>query len=161
MSKTQRLKHKESVVVKEIQQLYNLLSPDAKDFVFWSMVNTKESYKKKPHWSPEDNMILRVFFGKIHPDEMCEFFKCSYSSFMDQCQALGILDLSEGRQLNEEDLELFQRLLKSHSAKEVCEDIFGISYDKQYDLFMVSKDKSVELNKLKEQVGLEGFFDED
>lgn len=153
-------KQKDSAITKKIGELYSGLSSYGKEALFWSMVNTKDSYKKKSSWSPKENMILRAFFGKIHPDEICEFFECSYSSFMDQCQAIGVLDLSEGRQLCAEDLELFYKLLDRHSVKEVCE-IFDMQYEKQYDMFIITPSIETELNKLKEQVGLVGFFDED
>lgn len=153
-------KQRDSAITKKIEELYSGLSSSGKESLFWSMINTKESYKKKKDWNSKDNMILRAFFGRVHPDEICEFFECSYSSFTDQCQAIGIIDLSEGRPICAEDMEWFYKLLDSHSAKELCE-IVGIDYQKQYDMFMISKESDFKINKLKEQIGLEGFFDED
>lgn len=153
----------DSKTLRKINELRSQLSNEATNVLLTNLIDTKDAYKHKRNWTPAENIALRVFFGRVHPDEICEAFMCSYSSMMQQCIVLGLADLSEGRLLSAEDVELFVKLLNSknpdtdnfYTPKYLC-DLFEFDYDEQYEFKTYSVDQSDKIYELKQ----ENMFDD-
>lgn len=144
-------------IIQQMKSLEGNLTNDGLTEYLSTLTETKDFYKKKRYWSTQENLALRVFTGRIHPDELCEAFMCSYTSLTDQQMLLGLLDLSEGRLLEAQDVELFIKLLNSidpdtkqpYTAKKLCY-IYGLDYDKDYDYHTISPEIDEKLIKASE-----------
>ena len=144
-------------IIQQMKSLEGSLSNDGLAEYMSTLTETKDLYKRKRHWTPQENLALRVFTGRMHPDELCEAFMCSYTSITDQQSLLGLLDVSEGRLLEAQDVELFIKLLSStnpetgelYTARYLCE-LYGMNYDKNLDYHMVTPEVSVKLSEFTE-----------
>lgn len=134
---------KDLKLINKIEDLSSQLSHAGKALLLSKMFDAKDHYRNKKEWNFKENTALRVFFNKIHPDELCEAFMCSYTSLMRQAHVLGLATLSEGRFLEAEDVERFVKALAKHPAKELCE-IYGIDYDiNEYHTISDEKSESI------------------